>query len=377
VRVTKIEHARGAQVAGIARPGDVARIFRFDTAERKSFIVYADSAKEKVAWMEALSRTLSPPPPQTAIEDIFKKQLESSGRTAEGEKAGAWQLNAQGLRLAREGRRTEAIAKFEAALTKAAYVPNMVKLMPQCLFALYELGKQLCELGQYAEALAKFEAALLMGPPETSNQLKLQCAWCSWQLGMIEEADLMYHAILDADWRCWHALLDRSRMHLDRADWAAGLSDLELVIALGRDSAEIRNDRGVCYFELEIYKEALADFDATLQRNPKYAQAYINRGNCYRKQAMHEEARQDYGRAIELDAKNSKAYNNRGALHLKDGRFEEALADFERALVLEPHSEVAVNNRDLAQQRVEDAKLGAEARSAAIASRYSVGGKRN
>ena len=28
------------------------------------------------------------------------------------------------------------------------YVPNMVKLLPECLFALYELGKQLCELGK-------------------------------------------------------------------------------------------------------------------------------------------------------------------------------------------------------------------------------------
>ena len=60
----------------------------------------------------------------------------------------------------------------------------------------------------------------------------------------------MYGSILDDDALCWQALLDRARMYLSTGRWEDGRLDLSLVLGMGRGSAEILNDRGVCLYEL-------------------------------------------------------------------------------------------------------------------------------
>ena len=68
----------------------------------------------------------------------------------------------------------------------------------------------------------------------------------------------MYGSILDDDALCWQALLDRARMYLSTGRWEDGRLDLSLVLGMGRGSAEILNDRGVCLYELGQYEQARA-----------------------------------------------------------------------------------------------------------------------
>ena len=65
----------------------------------------------------------------------------------------------------------------------------------------------MCEANQYGEAMKHFELAMLMAPPESLQQLNLQCAWCSWRMGNIEPAKRIYDQVLDADPLCWQVLL--------------------------------------------------------------------------------------------------------------------------------------------------------------------------
>ena len=45
--------------------------------------------------------------------------------------------------------------------------------------------------------------ALALAPAETTQQLNLQCAWCSWRLGNADSAKRMYETILDDNPLCW------------------------------------------------------------------------------------------------------------------------------------------------------------------------------
>lgn len=40
---------------GLDRPGDLARVFRFDTTERKPFVVFAETVHAKLEWLQARS----------------------------------------------------------------------------------------------------------------------------------------------------------------------------------------------------------------------------------------------------------------------------------------------------------------------------------
>ena len=158
-----------------------------------------------------------------AGQDLDRRGVEGEGRLA----------------LARKGEKAAARAEFEATLVRSDYVEAMTRLEPCCLCALYELGKALCDAGEYSEALKRFTSALLMAPPEAAQQLRLQSAWCMWRLGRADEAQQLYWQVLDDDALCWQALLDRSRMHLALGSWASALVDLQLVIGLGQQSAEV------------------------------------------------------------------------------------------------------------------------------------------
>ena len=72
---------------------------------------------------------------------------------------------------------------------------------------------------------------------------------------------------------------------------------------------------------IQLYSQALADFNEALAFDGTYCQAYTNRGNCWRQQSHHHEAMADYDTAILHEPHNPKAFNNRGALALKMGRW--------------------------------------------------------
>ena len=233
VTVTKVGHLKTPNDA--IGPETVPLAFRFDTAEKKPFTVYADDIKSKHSWLVALVRaTREPSKEAKPIEELYQEEVAAA--------TGAWECLAKGLALARKGEKAAARAEFEATLVRADYVEAMTRLAPCCLCALYELGKALCDAGEYSEALKRFTSALLMAPPEAAQQLRLQSAWCMWRLGRADEAQQLYWQVLDDDALCWQALLDRSRMHLALGSWASALVDLQLVIGLGQQSAEVHTN---------------------------------------------------------------------------------------------------------------------------------------
>jgi len=376
-------------------PEKVALAFRFDAVYfsavsgrvDKPFVVYADSLDAKLAWMRALAESTrrADGVPHSAIEDIYRTEITAgmeAGRASQGASranepvpashsaSALWKLVGEGMHMAREADPIGAGKRFEETLRRCGHVNQAGlymqlncelsrELNPACLVALYELGKLLCESSTYSDALKYFVMASQMSPPACSQQLRLQQAWCTWRQGKLAEAVEMYSSILDDDALCWQALLDRARMYLSTSRWEDGRLDLSLVLGMGRGSAEIHNDRGVCLYELGQYEQALADFNHALSLDEVCCQAYTNRGNCLRKQMLHREAMKDYDRAIQLAPHDAKAFNNRGALALKMSRYEEALSDFEQAVRLEPQYEVARKNLEVARHRRDDAQGGA------------------
>ena len=109
--------------------------------------------------------------------------------------------------------------------------------------------------------------------------------------------------------------------------------------------ASIHSDRGVAKWRLKQTKEALDDFNLSLQISPENVTVYNNRGNALIELGRLGEAVKDFDRAIALSPNYGAAYNNRGNAHAALGQYEPAFHDYRKAVALMPRSAVPLNGR--------------------------------
>jgi tetratricopeptide (TPR) repeat protein len=96
-------------------------------------------------------------------------------------------------------------------------------------------------------------------------------------------------------------------------------------------SAEVYNNRGNAYRELQQYKMALQDYNTALAKKPDFYKAYNNRGNVYFDQKNYQMAINDYNKAISLNPRYSYAWLNRGLAYYEMKNRGLACNDLKRA----------------------------------------------
>jgi tetratricopeptide (TPR) repeat protein len=122
------------------------------------------------------------------------------------------------------------------------------------------------------------------------------------------------------------------------------------VAAIPRDNAPKADDyfvSGVQKYQKGDYQGALANFNRTIQLDPKSSGAYYNRAILKTDNLNDPQgALADYNRAISIEPNSAIAYNNRG--NLKEDKLNDSpggLADYSRAIQLDPNFAIAYNNR--------------------------------
>jgi tetratricopeptide (TPR) repeat protein len=109
--------------------------------------------------------------------------------------------------------------------------------------------------------------------------------------------------------------------------------------------ASIYSDRGVAKWRLGQTKEAIEDFNKSIQLSPENGAVYNNRGNVLMDLGHPDEALKDFDRAIALSPNYGVAYNNRGNTHVALGQYDAAFQDFRKAVELMPRSAIPFNGR--------------------------------
>jgi len=112
--------------------------------------------------------------------------------------------------------------------------------------------------------------------------------------------------------------------------------------------ASIYSDRGVAKWRLNQTKEAVDDFNKSIQLSPENAAVYNNRGNALMDLGHPDEAVKDFDRAVALSPNYGAAYNNRGNARVALGQYALAFQDFRKAVELMPQSAVPFNGRGMA-----------------------------
>jgi tetratricopeptide (TPR) repeat protein len=110
--------------------------------------------------------------------------------------------------------------------------------------------------------------------------------------------------------------------------------------------------RGEAYEKSGNYKQALDDFNKSIDLNPYYESGYIGRGLFYAKSGNYQKAIQDFDHAIRIKPFDSDLYYNRGLSYRLSGKYQKAIQDFDRAIQLNPQNTDAYVNREICYMKL-------------------------
>ncbi len=110
-------------------------------------------------------------------------------------------------------------------------------------------------------------------------------------------------------------------------------------------------NRANYYRDNKMYKEALADYNATISMKDAQPQAYNSRARLFFDIAKGRDtlllALQDYNKAIQYDSTDGEFLVNRGATYARLGDVQKAIEDFNKGLKLKPDHAVGYLNRSI------------------------------
>lgn len=114
-------------------------------------------------------------------------------------------------------------------------------------------------------------------------------------------------------------------------------------------------NRANFYRDQGMYKEALADYNATIALKDEQPQAYNSRARLFFTVAKGRDtllmALRDYNKAIEYDPENGEFYTNRGATYARLGDIDKAIEDISTGIKYKPDHHVAYLNRSILFQQ--------------------------
>jgi len=121
----------------------------------------------------------------------------------------------------------------------------------------------------------------------------------------------------------------------DRAEYQKRLEDQKKRRQLSGE-VKVRFDQGVSLFDAGQYSEALAEFNAALEVDPKQPGILSRAGDCYVKLKRNEEALDAYNKAIELDLGDADLYLLKGVVLSYMGKMVESQEMFKKSAELDP-----------------------------------------
>ena len=96
-------------------------------------------------------------------------------------------------------------------------------------------------------------------------------------------------------------------------------------------SPEAYNNRGLAYYELKLFRQAIKDYSQAIRMKSDYSVAYNNRGNAYYEMNKFELADADFEKCIQLNPKYAPAFRNRGLVSYQMDKKMQACVDFNEA----------------------------------------------
>jgi len=140
----------------------------------------------------------------------------------------------------------------------------------------------------------------------------------------------------------------RGIAYVRKGDYENAIADYNAAIERNPRYAEAYNDRGVAYFRKADYDRAIADTTQAIALKPDFADAFANRAEAYAQKHDDDRAIADFSRAIELNPRDAESLDHRGHAFVRTAQYDRAIADYSAAAQLDPRYAEAFNDRGVA-----------------------------
>ena len=107
-----------------------------------------------------------------------------------------------------------------------------------------------------------------------------------------------------------------------------------LSVAYQRD-ARAHDLLGYHYFGLQMYAEAIAEFDKAIELNPDFSQPYNRAGYAHRFMGQFTEAEKDFLKYIELIPDDPNPYDSYAELLMNMGEYDRSIESYKKALAID------------------------------------------
>ena len=162
------------------------------------------------------------------------------------------------------------------------------------------------------------------------------------------------------------ALVQRGYAYAVKQDYANAIADYTAAIQINPRNGDTFVGRGDIHLALRDYTRALSDYSQAIQINPRNDGAFVARGDTYWAIPDHDSAIADYTAAIKINPGNGDAFVRRGYAYGSRQDYVRAIADYTEAIKINPRNGDAFVGRGYAYGSRQDYVRGIADLTAAI-----------
>jgi len=227
--------------------------------------------------------------------------------------------------------------------------------------------KHLSQKGYQVEEVDDHEKLIAANPKNT--QAYRDRASVNMALGSYEAAIADYDMVIQLDPQDGHAYYNRGVCNKSLGCYKEAIADYGSAIQLDPTDAQAYNNRGLNYNNFGCYEEAIADYESAIQRDPANTKIYtknitdarenelnaqaaknhFNSGCKKYHQGKFKEALVDFDRSIQLKSDDPAVYSMRGMTKTALKRYSDSIGDYSQAIRLNYNDPDLYQNRALAQ----------------------------
>ncbi|MCB0497617.1 MAG: tetratricopeptide repeat protein [Cyclobacteriaceae bacterium] len=146
--------------------------------------------------------------------------------------------------------------------------------------------------------------------------------------------------------------MDKFQELIKEGEYEEAVAGLKQILQNDQYNTEAMVWLAKALFKLEVYDEAITNYNTLINLLPAEADLYSDRGLCYHMAGDHKTALEDFDKAVSLEPENAYRYSCRAFVkgYYKD--YQGALEDYNKAIELDPEDAIAYNNKGILEEQM-------------------------
>ena len=244
--------------------------------------------------------------------------------------------------------RAEVLTQLERPQEALTSINKAIEKNSKDFILHYHRGEILLDLGRLKEAEAAHSKAISLHPS----------AWTYLFRGITRTVSQDYKGAI-ADFnkaielqpKFAIAYSARSTARIAIGKEKAALADVNQALELHNYAGHYLA-KGLVYFTLGNYEQAVADFTKVIKRDPFEKEtiynAYVQRANSHKKLGNYPQAIDDFHQASNLLPDRTLAYTGQAKLHFDQNNYQQAIKDYTKVIELQPNNANVYSSRAFA-----------------------------